>query len=60
MDAPEMTDVKTPGNVEEVVAHVKKVKAQGTGISMKAFGVTGVHAVENDEAIDRVDSALKT
>ena len=39
MDTPEMTDAKMPGNVEEVVSHVKKVKAQGAGIiSMKLVG----------------------
>ena len=39
MDTPEMRDVNVPGNVEEVVSHVKKVKAQGTGIiSMKLVG----------------------
>lgn len=39
MDTPEMTDVKIPGNVEEVVSHVKQVKSQGIGIiSMKLVG----------------------
>jgi aryl-alcohol dehydrogenase-like predicted oxidoreductase len=39
MDTPDTRDVKMPGNVEEVVGHVRKVKAQGTGvISMKLVG----------------------
>ena len=39
MDTPEMRDVNMPGNVEEVVSHVKTVRAQGTGIiSMKLVG----------------------
>jgi aryl-alcohol dehydrogenase-like predicted oxidoreductase len=39
MDTPDMRDVKAPGNVEEVVAHVHQVKAQGAGvISMKLVG----------------------
>jgi predicted aldo/keto reductase-like oxidoreductase len=39
MDTPEMRDVNEPGNVEEVVAHTKKVHAQGMGvISMKLVG----------------------
>ncbi len=39
MDTPEMRDVDAPGNVDEVVAHTKKVHAQGMGvISMKLCG----------------------
>jgi predicted aldo/keto reductase-like oxidoreductase len=39
MDTPEMRDVNQQGNVEEVVAHTKKVHAQGMGvISMKLCG----------------------
>jgi predicted aldo/keto reductase-like oxidoreductase len=48
MDTPEMTDVKMPGNVEEVVSNVKKIKAQGTGIiSMKLVG-EGTFTTAND------------
>lgn len=39
MDTPETRDVAQPGNVEEVVSHVKEVRAQGAGIiSMKLVG----------------------
>ena len=39
MDTPEMRDVEQQGNVEEVVAHTKKVHAEGMGvISMKLVG----------------------
>jgi len=39
MDTPDMRDVDRPGNVEEVVSVVKKVKSQGAGIiSMKLVG----------------------
>jgi predicted aldo/keto reductase-like oxidoreductase len=39
MDTPEMSDVNLPGNVEEVVAHTRKVHQQGMGvISMKLVG----------------------
>jgi len=39
MDTTETRDVDLPGNVEEVVSQVKKVRAQGTGvISMKLVG----------------------
>ena len=39
MDSQEMRDVHAPGNVDEVVAHTKKVHAQGMGvISMKLCG----------------------
>jgi aryl-alcohol dehydrogenase-like predicted oxidoreductase len=51
MDTPEMTDVKIPGNVEEVVSHVKKVKAQGTGIiSMKLVGEGSFTSAEDRQA----------
>src|SRR6185369_4613638 len=39
MDTPEQREVDIPGNVDEVVAHTKKVHAQGMGvISMKLCG----------------------
>ncbi|HTM51568.1 MAG TPA: aldo/keto reductase [Bryobacteraceae bacterium] len=39
MDTPEQKEVDIPGNVDEVVAHTKKVHAQGMGvISMKLCG----------------------
>jgi hypothetical protein len=39
MDTPDTKDVDGPGNVDEVVAHTKKVHAQGAGvISMKLVG----------------------
>ena len=39
MDTPQPRDVDVPGNVDEVVAHTKKVHAQGMGvISMKLCG----------------------
>jgi 1-deoxyxylulose-5-phosphate synthase len=39
MDTPELRDVNIPGDVDEVVAHTKKVHAQGLGvISMKLIG----------------------
>jgi aryl-alcohol dehydrogenase-like predicted oxidoreductase len=39
MDTPDTQDVKMPGNVEEVLSYVQKVRAQGTGvISMKLVG----------------------
>jgi aryl-alcohol dehydrogenase-like predicted oxidoreductase len=39
MDTPEMRDIEAPGQVDEVVAHTKKVHAQGMGvISMKLCG----------------------
>jgi predicted aldo/keto reductase-like oxidoreductase len=39
MDTPEMRDIDQPGSVDEVVAHTKKVHAQGMGvISMKLCG----------------------
>ena len=39
MDTPEMRDVNALGNVDEVVAHTRKVHAQGMGvISMKLCG----------------------
>jgi len=39
MDTPELRDVDAAGNVNEVVAHTRKVHAQGMGvISMKLVG----------------------
>src|SRR5438477_4756804 len=39
MDTPESRDIAGQGNVDEVVAHTKKVHAQGMGvISMKLCG----------------------
>jgi predicted aldo/keto reductase-like oxidoreductase len=39
MDTPSMRDVNAPGDVKEVVAHTRKVHAQGMGvISMKLVG----------------------
>ena len=39
MDTPELRDVNQQGNVEEVVAHTKKIHSQGMGvISMKLCG----------------------
>ena len=39
MDTPQTTDGQEPGHVEDVVANVQKVRAQGTGvISMKLVG----------------------
>ena len=53
MDTPEMRDVNQPGNVEEVVAHTKKVHAQGMGvISMKLIGEGRfITAEERDSAM---------
>jgi aryl-alcohol dehydrogenase-like predicted oxidoreductase len=51
MDTPEMKDVNIPGNVEEVVSHVKKVKSQGTGIiSMKLVGEGSFTSAEDRQA----------
>ena len=51
MDTPEMKDVNIPGNVEEVVSHVKKVKSQGTGIiSMKLVGEGSFTTAEDRQA----------
>lgn len=51
MDTPEMKDVKIPGNVEEVVSHVHKLKSQGTGIiSMKLVGEGSFTSAEDRQA----------
>jgi predicted aldo/keto reductase-like oxidoreductase len=51
MDTPEMRDVNQPGNVEEVVAHTRKVHAQGMGvISMKLCGEGRFTAAEDRDA----------
>ncbi len=51
MDTPETKDVNMPGNVEEVVSHVKKVRAQGTGvISMKLVGEGSFTRAEDRQA----------
>jgi predicted aldo/keto reductase-like oxidoreductase len=51
MDTPEMRDVNMPGNVDEVVAHTKKVHAQGMGvISMKLVGEGSFITAEDRDA----------
>jgi 1-deoxyxylulose-5-phosphate synthase len=51
MDTPEMRDVDQLGNVEEVVAHTKKVHAQGMGvISMKLCGEGRFTTAEDRDA----------
>ncbi|MGA3187050.1 MAG: aldo/keto reductase [Bryobacteraceae bacterium] len=51
MDTPEMRDVSMPGNVDEVVAHTKKVHAQGMGvISMKLVGEGSFITAEDRDA----------
>ena len=51
MDTPETRDVNMPGNVEEVVSHVKKVRSQGTGIiSMKLVGEGSFTSAEDRQA----------
>ncbi|HTT62543.1 MAG TPA: aldo/keto reductase [Bryobacteraceae bacterium] len=51
MDTDEMRDVNRPGNVEEVVAHTRKVHQQGMGvISMKLVGEGRFTAAEDREA----------
>jgi 1-deoxyxylulose-5-phosphate synthase len=51
MDTPEMRDVNQPGNVEEVVAHTRKVHQQGMGvISMKLVGEGRFTAAEERDA----------
>ncbi|HLY17459.1 MAG TPA: aldo/keto reductase [Bryobacteraceae bacterium] len=51
MDTPEMRDVDQPGNVEEVVAHTRKVHAQGMGvISMKLAGEGRFKTAEDRDA----------
>ena len=51
MDTPEMRDVNQQGNVAEVVAHTKKVHAQGMGvISMKLVGEGRFTTAEDRDA----------
>jgi predicted aldo/keto reductase-like oxidoreductase len=51
MDTPEQKEVDVPGNVDEVVAHTKKVHAQGMGvISMKLCGEGRFTTVEDRDA----------
>lgn len=51
MDTPEMRDVPEQGNVDEVVAHTKKVHAQGMGvISMKLCGEGRFTSAEDRDA----------
>jgi predicted aldo/keto reductase-like oxidoreductase len=51
MDTPESRDGNTPGNVDEVVAHTKKVHAQGMGvISMKLVGEGQFTTAEDRDA----------
>jgi predicted aldo/keto reductase-like oxidoreductase len=51
MDTPELRDVNMPGNVDEVVAHTKKVHAQGMGvISMKLCGEGSFTKAEDRDA----------
>jgi predicted aldo/keto reductase-like oxidoreductase len=52
MDTPEMRDVNEPGIVDEVVAHTKKVHAQGMGvISMKLCGEGSFTREDRDAAM---------
>jgi aryl-alcohol dehydrogenase-like predicted oxidoreductase len=51
MDTPDVKEVDLPGNVEEVVAHTKKVHAQGMGvISMKLCGEGRFTSAEDRDA----------
>jgi predicted aldo/keto reductase-like oxidoreductase len=51
MDTPEQKEVDLPGNVDEVVAHTKKVHAQGMGvISMKLCGEGRFTSAEDRDA----------
>ena len=51
MDTPEQKEVDVPGNVDEVVAHTKKVHAQGMGvISMKLCGEGRFTTAEDRDA----------
>jgi hypothetical protein len=51
MDTPEPRDIDAQGNVDEVVAHTKKVHAQGMGvISMKLCGEGRFTRPEDREA----------
>jgi len=52
MDTPELRDIDAPGDVSEVVAHTKKVHAQGLGvISMKLCGEGRFSFAERDAAM---------
>jgi predicted aldo/keto reductase-like oxidoreductase len=53
MDTPELRDVDMPGNVDEVVAHTRKVHGQGMGvISMKLCGEGSfINAEDRDAAM---------
>ena len=52
MDTPELRDVDVPGDVNEVVAHTKKVHAQGMGvISMKLCGEGRFSYADRDAAM---------
>jgi hypothetical protein len=54
MDTPETRDVEQQGNVDEVVAHTKKVHAEGMGvISMKLVGEGRFTRAEDREAAMR-------
>ncbi|HMF74397.1 MAG TPA: aldo/keto reductase [Bryobacteraceae bacterium] len=54
MDTPEMRDVEQQGDVNEVVAHTKKVHAEGMGvISMKLVGEGRFTRAEDREAAMR-------
>jgi hypothetical protein len=51
MDTEQLRDTDDIGNVDEVVAHTKKVHAQGAGvISMKLAGEGGFTRAEDREA----------
>ena len=51
MDTPELRDVNIPGDVDEVVAHTRKVHAQGMGvISMKLCGEGSFTTAEDRDA----------
>jgi len=51
MDTPSMRDIDEPGNVPEVVAHTKKVHAEGMGvISMKLVGEGRFTSVKDRDA----------
>jgi len=51
MDTPDQRDVPVPGDVNEVVSHVKKVQAQGAGvISMKLVGEGRFTSAEDRQA----------
>jgi predicted aldo/keto reductase-like oxidoreductase len=51
MDTPDQADVDVPGNVDEVVAHAKKIHTQGMGvIGMKLCGEGRFTRAEDREA----------